>query len=116
MAAPPPLAPARRVLQLLAAPVPASPGRERRGRDLLAVAGIAIVLLLPALFNGYPGLFPDTAEYILRARTLPPSPIRAPGYGVWLWATSAGTSLWLPVVAQSALLAALVWRTLLALG
>jgi len=77
-----------------------------------AIIGITIALLLPALFNGYPILFPDTADYLLRAETLVPSPIRAPGYAVWMRLAIAGGNLWVPVVAQSLLLAALVWRTL----
>lgn len=110
------LAPAPSAYEPPAPPAPAL-ARARGVRDgLLAVAGLTLLLLLPAIFNGYPVVFPDTAEYILRATTLTPSPIRAPGYGVWIRATSLGLSLWLPVVAQSLLLAALVWRTLVALG
>lgn len=82
----------------------------------LTLAGLTLLLLLPALFNGYPVLFADTADYLLRSRTLSPSPIRAPGYAVWIRVTSAGLTLWLPVIAQSALIAALAWRTLRAVG
>lgn len=82
----------------------------------LTIVALTVLLLLPALFNGYPVLFADTADYLLRSRTLAPSPIRAPGYAVWIRLTSAGLTLWLPVIAQSALLAALIWRTLRAFG
>ena len=80
------------------------------------VVGLALLLLLPALYNGYPVLFADTADYLLRSQSLAPSPIRASGYSVWIRLTGGGLTLWLPVVAQSLLLAALIWRTLRLFG
>jgi hypothetical protein len=97
-------------------------GRTSRDQRLTRLAGLAtivaltVLLLLPALFNGYPILFPDTADYLLRSQTLIPSPLRALGYALWLRLAGGGTSLWLPVIAQSLLLAALVWRTVRIFG
>lgn len=96
-----------------------SRGSERRSSrpstEALTTAAtifaLTVVLLLPALYNGYPILFPDTADYLLRSETLLPSPIRAPGYALWIRITSAGQTLWLPVIAQSLLAAAIVWRS-----
>ncbi|MFL5562123.1 MAG: hypothetical protein ACJ79K_11660 [Gemmatimonadaceae bacterium] len=84
--------------------------------SLATIAGLTMLLLLPAFFNGYPILFSDTADYLLRSETLLPSPIRAPGYAFWIRFTSAGSTLWLPVVAQAFFLAALLWQTLRAFG
>jgi hypothetical protein len=87
---------------------------------MLAAAATIVVftllLLVPALFNGYPILFSDTADYLLRSETLLPSPIRAPGYAFWLRLTSGGATLWLPIIAQSLMLAALVWQTVRVFG
>lgn len=101
------------------APPPASIPPRERARTVLAAATIVaftVVLLLPALFNGYPILFSDTADYLLRSETLLPSPIRAPGYAFWLRFASAGATLWLPIIAQSLMLAALVWQTVRVFG
>jgi len=91
-------------------------GRGRAIAAALTIIGVTLALLLPALFNGYPILFSDTADYLLRSQTLLPSPIRAPGYALWIRLTSGGATLWLPVVAQSLFLAALIWRTLRLFG
>ncbi|HET9004464.1 MAG TPA: hypothetical protein VFN39_10740, partial [Gemmatimonadaceae bacterium] len=82
----------------------------------LTILGVTLALLLPALFNGYPILFSDTADYLLRSRSLVASPIRAPGYALWIRLTSGGATLWLPIVAQSLFLATLVVRTLRVFG
>jgi hypothetical protein len=82
----------------------------------LTILGVTLALLLPALFNGYPILFSDTADYLLRSQSLLPSPIRAPGYALWIRLTSGGATLWLPVVAQALFLATLVVRTLRLFG
>lgn len=82
----------------------------------LSVLGVTVALLLPALFNGYPILFSDTADYLLRSQSLMASPIRAPGYALWIRLTSGGATLWLPIVAQSLFLATLVVRTIRLFG
>ena len=89
---------------------------RRRPRSIIAstltILGVTLALLLPALFNGYPILFSDTADYLLRSQSLVASPIRAPGYALWIRLTSGGATLWLPIVAQSVFLATLIVRTL----
>ena len=82
----------------------------------LTIVGVTLALLLPALFNGYPILFSDTADYLLRSQSLIPSPIRAPGYALWIRLTSGGATLWLPVIAQALFLATLIARTLRLFG
>jgi len=82
----------------------------------LTILGVTLALLLPALFNGYPILFSDTADYLLRSQSMMPSPIRAPGYALWIRLTSGGATLWLPVVAQALFLALLIARTLRLFG
>ena len=90
--------------------------RRSAGAATLTILGVTLALLLPALYNGYPILFSDTADYLLRSRSLVASPIRAPGYALWIRLTSSGATLWLPIVAQSLFLATLIVRTLRVFG
>ena len=76
---------------------------------------IALVLLLPAIWNRYPLLYSDTGEYLLSALTKRPPRVRTVGYGLWLWATGGTFTLWAPIVAQALLLGALLVRTITAL-
>jgi len=79
------------------------------------VVAIAIVLLLPAIWNRYPLLYSDTGEYLLSALSKRPPRVRTVGYGLWIWATGGTLTLWAPIVAQGLLLAALLVRTITAL-
>lgn len=76
---------------------------------------IALVLLLPAIWNRYPLLYSDTGEYLLSALSKRPPRVRTIGYGLWMWATGGTLTLWAPIVAQSLLLGALLLRTIAAL-
>ena len=76
---------------------------------------IALVLLLPAIWNRYPLLYSDTGEYLLSALTKRPPRVRTVGYGLWIWATGGTLTLWAPIVAQALMLAALLVRTIVAL-
>ena len=76
---------------------------------------IALVLILPAIWNRYPLLYSDTGEYLLSALTKRPPRVRTVGYGLWMWATGGTLTLWAPIVAQALLLGALLVRTIVAL-
>lgn len=80
-----------------------------------AIAAAALVLLWAAIYNGYPLTFWDTRAYLEHARTLLPRPDRLIGYSLFIRATSLGGSLWPVVVAQCALVAWLLWRSMRAL-
>ena len=76
---------------------------------------IAVVLLLPAIWNRYPLLYSDTGEYLLSALSKRPPRVRTVGYGLWIWTTGGTLTLWAPIVAQALLLGALLVRTIVAL-
>lgn len=68
----------------------------------------AFCLLIPALYNSFPLVTSDSGGYISNAYTLYLPIDRPVGYSVFVRLTSMGTSLWLVVMAQALLLAALM--------
>jgi hypothetical protein len=60
-------------------------------------------LLWVALLNGYPTIFPDTGQYLIRSFSLEVPPYRTIFYSIFMRLTSFGISPWLVVIAQSAL-------------
>lgn len=89
--------------------------RSPSAKKLGWMLAIAVVLLLPAIWNRYPLLYSDTGEYLLSALSKRPPRVRTVGYGLWMWATGGTFTLWAPIVAQSLLLGALLVRTVVAL-
>lgn len=75
--------------------------------EFLAVPLAALVLALPAIVNGYPLVFYDTADYIAMAATHEPVIYRTMPYSVLVMPAGLGISLW-PVVALQALATAWV--------
>lgn len=70
----------------------------------------AFLLMIVALYNGYPLVESDTGAYIEHGFRFHFPADRPPFYGVFLRITALWTSLWLPVFAQSLLLAYLLRR------
>lgn len=74
---------------------------------------LVVALLWPALLNGYPLLYPDSASYVHDGQKLlhgeRPSGIRLAFYGVALWPFTLGHSLWPAIVAQATAVALLLW-------
>lgn len=70
--------------------------------------------MLPALWNGYPLFFYDSIDYIESSMTFKPEIWRTLPYSLFLAATHFRTSLWLTVIAQSAIAAYLLWEFALA--
>lgn len=76
-----------------------------------AVACMMLVLLGPALWNGFPIIFPDTGEYLTRPIEGVPAMGRSALYGLFLY-IGMPLAFWPVIVAQSA---ATVWIVLLTL-
>ncbi len=76
----------------------------------LAVTLAAALLLWPAIWNGWPLIFSDTADY-LWVWTQPEwfRPIRPPAYGWLIGPLHQGRTLWPVVVMQALLTAWLMW-------
>jgi hypothetical protein len=75
----------------------------RFARFLATYAPAFLILLLPALFNGFPLVFSDTGTYLASAieRALPAD--RPIHYSLFLYALHLGRTLWPVVAAQAAL-------------
>lgn len=87
-------------------------------RQRIAVAAIEVVaatalLMVPALANGYPLVFPDTGTYLRQALELYGAPDRPPYYSLLILPLHMRLSLW-PVAVGQALAAAVVLRLVFA--
>jgi hypothetical protein len=82
---------------------------------LAAYAAMTLVLLAPALWNGFPFIFPDTGGYLARPLTGTLELGRSALYGAFL-AAGVPLDFWPVVVVQAALTAWLVALTLRAYG
>ena len=68
------------------------------------------LLMIAALYNGYPIVDEDTTAFIEQAAYPHFSPDRTPFYGIFIKVASLGWSVWFPVVAQALLMSALLCR------
>jgi hypothetical protein len=90
---------------------PVADAAAARVMAALAILAGAALLLWPALLNGYPLVFIDSVSYL--GQTLFPEwPWdKSPAYGAVLHLFHWGWSLWLPAIAQVAMLSHLLWLT-----
>lgn len=86
----------------------ASRARSVEPRAAVSSAVALVLLVWPALWNGYPLVFADTGTYVHSSFGLRVPFDRPAFYGVFLILTHWGLSLWLVVLAQSAILVALL--------
>jgi hypothetical protein len=86
-------------------------GRPRQAaRAAAAVAGGGALLLWPALLNGYPLVFVDTASFLHQTAVAPPVWDKPVVYGPLLHAFHWRSTLWPAAAAQALLLSWLLWR------
>jgi hypothetical protein len=96
--------------------VAAIPDSQRRVLVwIVASTAMVLVLLAPALWNGFPLIFPDTGGYVERPLLGTLDMGRSALYGLFLYAGIA-TAFWPNVILQAALTAWLIVMTLRALG
>jgi hypothetical protein len=74
-------------------------------QSALTIAVGAALLMLPALLNGFPFIFDDSADYLV----FTPKLHRSPFYGLFLFAFDFNRFIWGPVIAQSLIIAHLIW-------
>ena len=65
----------------------------------------ALLLMLPALLNGFPFVFPDSGDYL----TLAPKMQRAPFYGLFITFFHLNQFIWMPIIMQSVVVSHLLW-------
>ncbi len=75
------------------------------------IAGAALLLMLPALWNGFPFLFWDSGDYLTVALTGERVVYRDPVYGFVSAPLHAGVSLWGIAAGQCLLAAWVLWET-----
>ncbi len=78
----------------------------------LAIPLAALLLLWPALWNGWPLVFSDTADYLWIWTTPGLRSIRPPAYGWLIGPLHLGRTLWPVILAQALLTAWLLWLVL----
>jgi hypothetical protein len=96
--------------EALAAPT-AQIDLRRAGAWTLAVAAMMLLLLAPAIWNGFPIIFPDTGGYLDRPILGTLGMGRSALYGLFLY-LGVPSSFWFNVIVQSAMV---VWLIVLAL-
>ena len=67
--------------------------------------GGAACLLLPALINGFPFVFPDSVDYLV----FTPHIYRSPFYGLFIFFFHLDRFIWAPVFAQALIASHLLW-------
>jgi hypothetical protein len=86
----------------------AEAGTARSWPAVLAFLAATLLLAGAAIHNGYPFVHWDTGTYVSSSFTFE-VPLRRPiAYGLFLAATHLGVSLWMVVLAQAAILTALI--------
>jgi len=84
-------------------------------RTLACVVTIAVALMLPALWNGYPVLYFDTVDYVSMGFTWQLPPYRTAGYGFLALAGWAAHTIWATLIVQAVFAAYVLfeaWRLL----
>jgi hypothetical protein len=87
------------------------------GRPLAAILAVAVLTLLavlPALWNGYPLVFPDTHGYLIGWRGA--FPISPPYYAFAVWITSRPVSVPFTLLVQAAVTASVLYLFLRGVG
>ncbi|HTO54058.1 MAG TPA: hypothetical protein VMR50_11780 [Myxococcota bacterium] len=79
---------------------PAHSAATGRLRTALEIFAGGIIVLIPALLNGYPFIYPDTGTYILQAVERVGAPDRPPYYSLLILPLHATVSLWPVALAQ----------------
>lgn len=92
-----------------------SEGRSNIAAWTVAITAMILALLLPALWNGFPLIFPDTGGYLERPMLGTLENGRAAIYGLFLYA-GIPLAFWPNVILQSALMVWLLLLTMRAQG
>jgi hypothetical protein len=74
-------------------------------RTVFAILTGAAVLTLPAWFNGFPFVFPDSGDYLV----FHPLLHRSPYYGLFIFFFHLNRFIWGPIITQAIIVAHLLW-------
>lgn len=76
-----------------------------------AIAVLTAALMLPALWNGYPLLYFDTVDYVSMGFTWTMPVYRTAGYGFIAMTGSGAGTIWVTLLAQSAIVAFVLYES-----
>ncbi|HEY4112813.1 MAG TPA: hypothetical protein VGM17_02020 [Rhizomicrobium sp.] len=79
--------------------------------EAAAIAVLIPMLLVAALWNGFPLMFYDTGAYIFQGFTGRFVPERSPVYSLFLWYAGAGVTIWSIAIVQAVITAFVVVET-----
>jgi hypothetical protein len=74
-------------------------------KSFIAVGAGAVCLMIPALINRFPFMFPDTADYLI----FTPRLYRSPFYGLFLFFSNLNHFIWGTIAAQALIVSHIVW-------
>lgn len=74
----------------------------------------AVILCVPAFYNGYPLFYTDSALYLEAAHKLMPTIERPIGYGIFIRLTSWEVTLWSTVLIQGIITSLLIYHSMIA--
>jgi hypothetical protein len=74
-------------------------------KSALAILIGAAILILPAWWNGFPFVFPDSGDYLV----LHPLLHRSPYYGLFIFFFHFNRFIWGPIIAQALIISHLLW-------
>lgn len=77
---------------------------------VLILLATSLMLLAPAIYNGFPLINSDTGSYIRHAFDFQVPADRSPFYGVYVGISSLWSSLWFTISAQAIIVAFLLYR------
>ncbi|MCD4664187.1 MAG: hypothetical protein K8R68_02880, partial [Bacteroidales bacterium] len=63
-----------------------------------------IIIIIPALFNGYPLVHQDSGHFLFTSRSLHTNALTPPGYSLFIRAVTWQSLVWLIVVVQGIIL------------
>ena len=77
---------------------PRTVAQTELARTIAAIALASLILMIPVIMNGFPFIFPDSADYLI---CTPRYYFRSPFYGIWICFFHLYQFIWGPVVAQA---------------
>ncbi len=77
-------------------------------KPAITILGAALILLVPAILNGFPFIFSDSGDYLVFTPLL----YRSPYYGLFIFFFHLNRWIWLPVFAQALIVSHLLWKML----
>lgn len=86
---------------------------KNRKRPFLSILLSSLVLCIPALYNNFPFIYPDTGTYLMSGFTNHVSALRPATYGIFIRHVSLQDSFWLVIFCQALIVSWLIRKFVL---